>query len=64
MHLNIETMIKGYHTYENVWVIVGEQLPCQRERADSKDSVTVSVTKAELIISHVLGNSLLHVFHD
>ena len=60
VHLNIETMVKGYHTYENVWVIVGKQLPCQRERANSKDPVTVSVTKAELIVGHVLGNSLLN----
>ena len=50
MYFNVETILRGYHTYQSVWVDVGKKLPCQRERANSKDPFTVAVTTGELII--------------
>ena len=31
LHCNVEAIAKGYHTYQSVWVAVGDKLSCQRE---------------------------------
>ena len=31
LHCNVEAIAKGYHTYQSVWVAVGNKLSCQRE---------------------------------
>ena len=51
MYFNVETIVRGYHTYHSVWVTVSEELSCQKERANSKDPFTVAVTTGELIVS-------------
>ena len=28
---NVEMIVRGYHIYQSVWVIVGKELSCQRE---------------------------------
>ena len=58
MHLNTETMVKGYHTYETVWVNVG--CNCHAKGNELIPRI-LSATKAELIVGHVLGNGLLNV---
>ena len=40
---NVETIVRGYHAYQSVWVAVGEELPCQSEQANSEDPFTVVV---------------------
>ncbi len=31
---SVEAMVRGYHAYKDIWTaVVGEELPCQRERA-------------------------------
>ena len=37
MYFSVEMILRGYHTYQSVWVNVGKQLPCQREQANSED---------------------------
>ena len=49
-YFNVEMILRGYHTYESMWVDVGKELPCQRERATSEDPFTVTVTTGELIV--------------
>ena len=50
MYLNVEMILRGYHTYQSVWVDVGKELPCQRERDISEDQFTVAVMTGGLII--------------
>ena len=35
VYFNIETIVTRYLAYQSVWVAVGEELPCQREQANS-----------------------------
>ena len=41
---------RGYHTYQSMWVAVGNKLPCQREQANYEDPFAVAVMKGELIV--------------
>ncbi len=50
---SVETMVRGYHTYKDIWTaVVGEELPCQRERANPRDPFAVAVLKDEAIVGH------------
>ena len=35
VYFNIEMIVRRYLAYQSVWVAVGEELPCQREQANS-----------------------------
>ena len=50
MYFNVETIVRGNHAYKSMWVAVAEELPCQREQVNSKDSFAVAVMTGELII--------------
>ena len=54
MQFSIDVMVRGYHSYQSVWeAVVGEELACDRERANSEDPFVVAVMKDETIIGHV-----------
>ncbi len=47
-------MVRGYHASKDIWTaVVGEELPCQRERANPRDPFAVAVPKDEAIVGHV-----------
>ena len=47
----VEAMIRGYHVYEDIWsAVVGEELPCKRERTNTADPFAVSVVKEETTV--------------
>ncbi len=51
---SVEAMVRGYHTYKDIWTaVVGEELPCQWERANPRDPFGVAVLKDEAIVGHV-----------
>ncbi len=40
---SVEAMVRGYHAYKDTWTaVVGEELPCQRERANPRDPFAVA----------------------
>ena len=41
LHYNVDTMARGYYTYQSVWVPVHDKLPCQDKHANSEDLFTV-----------------------
>ncbi len=48
---SVEAMVRGYHAYKDIWTtVVGEELPCQRERANPRDPFAVAVLKDEAIV--------------
>ena len=52
--IKIEAMVRGYHVYQSIWtVVVGESLPCLRERGNPEDPYAVSVNKDQEIVGHV-----------
>ncbi len=43
---SVEATVRGYHAYKDIWAaVVGEELPCQRERANPRDPFAVAVLK-------------------
>ncbi len=55
---SIEAMVRGYHAYKDIWTaVVGEELPCQRERANPRDPFAVAVLKDEAVVGHVRDHS-------
>ncbi len=51
---SVEAMVRGCHAYKDIWTaVVGEELPCQRERANPRDPFAVAVLKDEAIVGHV-----------
>ena len=54
MQFSVDVMVRSYHAYQSVWeAVVGEELACQRERANSEDPFAVAVMKGETIVGHV-----------
>ncbi len=48
---SLEAMVRGYHAYKDIWTaVVGEELPCQRERVNLRDPFAVVVLKDEAIV--------------
>ncbi len=40
---SIEAMVTGHHAYKDIWTaVIGEELPCQRERQPSRPVRCVS----------------------
>ncbi len=58
-YFSVEAMVRGYHAYKDIWTaVVGEELPCQRERAGNPpDPFAVAVLKDEAIVGHVCDRS-------
>ncbi len=55
---SVEAMVRGYHAYKDIWTaVVGEELPCQRQRANPRDPFAVAVLKDEAIVGHVRDRS-------
>ncbi len=55
---SVEAMVRGYHAYKDIWTaVVGEDLLCQRERANPRDQFAVAVLKDEAIVGHVRDRS-------
>ena len=51
---SVETVVRGYHKYKDIWVaVVGEELPCRREPTNQEDRSTVAVVKDSNIVGHV-----------
>ena len=50
----METVIRGYHVYKEVWDAAIEQvLPCQQERGNTHDPYAVAVVERGVIVGHV-----------
>ena len=42
--LVVESMVRGYHVYKDVWsAAVGQRLPCKQERDNPHDPYAVAV---------------------
>lgn len=53
-YFSVETMIRGYHIYKDVWKSsVGEQLLCEIEENNRQDSHTVAVVRTGPVVGHV-----------
>ena len=47
-------MVRGYHVYKDIWsAVVGEELPCKRERTNTADPFAVAVVKEETTVGHI-----------
>ena len=44
---SVETVVQGYHTYEEIWnaVMDGTELPCEREIGNTHDPFVVAIKK-------------------
>ena len=51
----VEAMVRGYHTYKDIWAAVGEELPCQREVR--KRVVTFAVAVISILYSRRANRS-------
>ena len=50
MEVSVESCVRGFHIYQDVWIpVVGEVLGCRREmtNAEFEDRYTVAVYKSE-----------------
>lgn len=69
MYFNVKMMVrldKEIFAGTNFWelVLVGEELPCQRERANSEDPLPVAVTTGELIVGQEKCQQFAWCFYD
>ena len=54
MEASIESCVRGFHIYQNVWTpVVGEVLGCRRETTNTEDRYAVAVYKSEEVVGHV-----------
>ena len=52
--LQIESCVKGYHIYQDLWeAVIGEELQCPRERDDPADIYTVTIRKGRTVVGHL-----------
>ena len=52
--LVVESMVRGYHVYKDVWsAAVGQRLPCKQERGNPHDPYAIAVTEGSVIVGHV-----------
>ena len=50
----IEAMVRGYHTYKDVWsAVIDEEFPCKREDGNRFDPFAVAVCNGDIVIGHV-----------
>ena len=64
MYFNAEKIVRGYYAYQSMWVAVGQELPCLRERANYEDPFTVVVTTGKLIIGYQKFPQFARCFYD
>ena len=44
MLFSVEVMLRGYHTYKDIWAaVLGEELPCQGEVGYHVDTFAVAI---------------------
>jgi len=55
MEVVVESCVRGYHIYQEIWTpVIGEHLNCKRERDNTEDRYAVAVCKAEdVVVGHV-----------
>ena len=50
----MESCVKGYHIYQELWeAVIGEELQCQRERDNPADIYAVAVRKGRTVVGHL-----------
>ena len=50
----MQSCVKGYHIYQELWeAVIGEELQCQRERDNPADIYAVAVRKGRTIVGHL-----------
>lgn len=50
---SVEAMVRGYHTYKDIWTaVLGEELLCKREVDNRVDVFSVAVMKDETVVGH------------
>ena len=42
---SVESMVRGYHVYKDIWDAVGEEFLCKRENGNRVDSFAAAVAK-------------------
>ena len=53
-YFTVESMIRGYHVYKDVWESsIGEKLFCELEEKNRHDSNAVAVVKHGMVVGHV-----------
>ena len=58
----IESMIRGYHVYKEIWdAVVGEELECERDTTNHHDRFAVAILKDEVTVGHA-PRKILSVF--
>ena len=59
----IEAMVRGYHTYKDVWsAVIDEEFPCKREDGNRFDPFAVAVCNGDIVIGHVPRKFVRYVF--
>ena len=54
MSFSVEAMVRGYHTYKDIWAaVLGEELLCQRETGNRVDTFAVAVIRDGTVVGHV-----------
>ena len=49
----IDSMVRGYHVYKDVWnAMLDEELPCEREMDNTADRFAVAVKKDAVVVGH------------
>ena len=63
----VTSAIHGYQVYKDIWDTVAdinEELHCERETDNPRDSFAVAVKKVDTIISHIPRHTYIqHLFH-
>ena len=50
----MESCVRGCHIYQELWeAVIGEELQCQRERANPADNYAVVVRKGRTVVGHL-----------
>ena len=50
----VESCVRGYHIYKDIWdATIGEELQCARESDNSNDRYAVAVRKNDAVVGHV-----------
>ena len=50
----VESVIRGYHVYEEVWSsVIGEVLVCRRDTRNRHDPFAVATCKGTTVVGHV-----------
>ena len=61
-YIEIETVIRGYHVYKEIWTATtGEALTCRQETDNFHDRFAVAIMK-ESDVQHFILDGLLHNF--